>query len=56
MNSRNSAETEDDQPRLALLIDVDNVQPSVIEGLLAEVAMAKYGVASGKRIFVRSCG
>lgn len=35
--------------RLAVLIDSDNAQPSVIEGLLAEVA--KLGVASVKRIY-----
>ena len=42
-------DNDDDQPRLAVLIDADNAQPSVIEGLLAEVA--KYGVASVKRIY-----
>ena len=31
-------DNDDDQPRLAVLIDADNAQPSVIEGLLAEVA------------------
>ena len=36
-------------PTLAVLIDADNAQPSVIEGLLAEVA--KFGVASVKRIY-----
>ncbi len=41
--------TSDDQTRLAVLIDADNAQPSVIEGLLAEVA--KFGVASVKRIY-----
>ena len=40
---------EDNQRRLAVLIDADNAQPSVIEGLLAEVA--KFGVASVKRIY-----
>lgn len=35
--------------RLAVLIDADNAQASVIEGLLAEVA--KFGVASVKRIY-----
>ncbi len=35
--------------RLAVLIDADNAQPSVIKGLLAEVA--KFGVASVKRIY-----
>ena len=51
MKSRNSgkSDNDDDQPRLAVLIDADNAQPSVIEGLLAEVA--KYGVASVKRIY-----
>ena len=42
-------DTDDGQRRLAMLIDADNAQPSVIEGLLAEVA--KYGVASVKRIY-----
>jgi uncharacterized LabA/DUF88 family protein len=37
------------QPKLAVLIDADNTQPSIAEGLLAEVA--KYGVASVKRIY-----
>jgi hypothetical protein len=51
MKTRNSSksESEDGQRRLAVLIDADNAQPSVIEGLLAEVA--KYGVASVKRIY-----
>jgi uncharacterized LabA/DUF88 family protein len=35
--------------RLAVLIDADNTQGSIIEGLLAEIA--KYGVASVKRIY-----
>lgn len=39
----------EDQRRLAVLIDADNAQPSVIEGLLAEVA--KFGVAGVKRIY-----
>jgi uncharacterized protein (TIGR00288 family) len=34
---------------LAVLIDADNTQASIIDGLLAEVA--KYGVASVKRIY-----
>jgi hypothetical protein len=42
-------ENDEEQPRLAVLIDADNAQPAVIEGLLAEVA--KYGVASVKRIY-----
>ena len=51
MKSRNNGKSEasDEQSRLAVLIDADNAQPSVIEGLLAEVA--KYGVASVKRIY-----
>jgi uncharacterized LabA/DUF88 family protein len=35
--------------RLAVLIDADNAQSSIIDGLLAEVA--KHGVASVKRIY-----
>ena len=35
--------------RLAVLIDADNAQPSIIEGLLAEVA--KYGTATVKRAY-----
>ena len=52
MKSRHNngkADGDDEQRRLAVLIDADNAQPSVIEGLLAEVA--KYGVASVKRIY-----
>ena len=45
----NSAGNGDDQQRLAVLIDADNAQPSVISGLLAEVA--KFGVTSVKRIY-----
>lgn len=41
--------TDSPQRRLAVLIDADNAQPSVIEGLLAEVA--KFGIASVKRIY-----
>ncbi len=37
------------QPKLAVLIDADNTQPAIVEGLLAEVA--KYGVSSVKRIY-----
>jgi len=40
---------DDEQRRLAVLIDADNAQPMVIEALLAEVA--RYGVASVKRIY-----
>lgn len=38
-----------DQKRLAVIIDADNSQPSIIEGLMEEIA--KYGVASVKRIY-----
>jgi NYN domain/OST-HTH/LOTUS domain len=40
---------DDGQRRLAVLIDADNAQASIIEGLLAEIA--RYGVASVKRIY-----
>lgn len=43
------SDIEDGQRRLAVLIDADNAQPSIIEGLLAEVA--RFGVASVKRIY-----
>jgi hypothetical protein len=42
-------ENEPSQNRLAVLIDAENAQFSIIEGLLSEVA--KYGVASVKRIY-----
>ncbi|HWR12844.1 MAG TPA: NYN domain-containing protein [Rectinemataceae bacterium] len=41
--------SEQSQLKLAVLIDADNTQAKIIEGLLAEVA--KYGVASVKRIY-----
>ncbi|MCD4718195.1 MAG: NYN domain-containing protein [Desulfobacterales bacterium] len=41
--------SEPSQNRLAVLIDADNAQPSITEGLLSEVA--KYGVSSVKRIY-----
>lgn len=37
------------QEKLAVLIDADNAQPSIIEELLAEIA--KYGTSSVKRIY-----
>jgi uncharacterized LabA/DUF88 family protein len=37
------------QRKLAVLIDADNAQPSIIKGLLEEIA--KYGVASVKRVY-----
>jgi uncharacterized LabA/DUF88 family protein len=43
------AENSANQDKLAVLIDADNTQAMIIEGLLAEVA--KYGVASVKRIY-----
>jgi hypothetical protein len=51
MKSRSNAKPDgdDEQRRLAVLIDADNAQASMIEGLLAEVA--KFGVASAKRIY-----
>lgn len=39
----------DKSERLAVLIDADNTQASIIEGLLSEIA--KYGVASVRRIY-----
>lgn len=42
-------ESEEPANRLAVLIDADNAQAAVIEGLLAEVA--KYGEATVKRIY-----
>jgi len=41
--------TNEQTQKLAVLIDADNAQPSIIEGLLAEIA--KYGTASVKRIY-----
>jgi len=43
------AETKESGPALAVLIDADNASPSIIKGLLAEVA--KIGVANVKRIY-----
>ena len=37
------------QSKLAVLIDADNTQPAIVDGLLNEVA--KYGVSSVKRIY-----
>lgn len=42
-------ESEEPAARLAVLIDADNAQASVIEGILAEVA--KFGEATVKRIY-----
>lgn len=51
MNPRVIAKIETEAPaqKLAVLIDADNAQPSVIEQLLAEVA--KFGEAAVKRIY-----
>lgn len=40
---------DDAQRRLAVLIDADNAQPSITEGLLVEIA--NFGVATVKRIY-----
>lgn len=48
-NTNRKNELEDGQKHLAVLIDADNAQASIIEGLLAEIA--RYGVASVKRIY-----
>jgi uncharacterized LabA/DUF88 family protein len=42
-------EKKNTDEKLAVLIDADNAQPSIIEDLLAEIA--KYGTASVKRIY-----
>ena len=49
LGNAHKAEVELGQRRLAVLIDADNAQPSVIEGLLAEIA--RFGIASVKRIY-----
>jgi uncharacterized LabA/DUF88 family protein len=43
------AVTDDTSSALAILIDADNANPSIVQGLLAEVA--KFGVATVKRIY-----
>ncbi|MBD3241521.1 MAG: NYN domain-containing protein [Chitinivibrionales bacterium] len=40
---------EREQKMLTVLIDADNAQPSIMEGLMSEIA--KYGIASVKRIY-----
>lgn len=45
----NSVSQYSPQRKLAVLIDADNAQPSIIKGLLEEIA--KYGVASVKRVY-----
>jgi len=51
INTLNSPrpESDDNTMRLAVLIDADNAQASVIEGLLAEVA--RFGIATVRRIY-----
>ena len=39
----------EDTTKLAVLIDADNAQPSIVDDLLAEIA--NYGIASVKRIY-----
>ena len=41
--------SDEKNEKLAVLIDADNAQPSIVEGLLSEIA--KYGTASVKRIY-----
>ena len=51
VNSRpiSRIESEDPATRLAVLIDADNAQAAIIEGLLAEIA--RFGEATVKRIY-----
>jgi uncharacterized protein (TIGR00288 family) len=49
MTRSDEVKREQSQLKLAVLIDADNTQARIIEGLLAEIA--KYGVASVKRIY-----
>jgi uncharacterized LabA/DUF88 family protein len=48
-NSSENNSVEISQAKLAVLIDADNTQAAIIEGLLNEIA--KYGIASVKRIY-----
>ncbi len=41
--------TDEKTQNLAVLIDADNAQPAIVEGLLSEIA--KYGTANVKRIY-----
>ena len=41
--------SNDTTQKLAALIDADNARPSIVDGLLAEIA--KYGTANVKRIY-----
>jgi hypothetical protein len=51
ISQRHTAKNESDEPsmRLAVLIDADNAQAAVIEGLMAEIA--RFGEATVKRIY-----
>jgi uncharacterized LabA/DUF88 family protein len=49
MVRRDPAGEYEPQKKLAVLIDAENAQPEIIEGLLAEIAL--YGTASVKRIY-----
>lgn len=51
ISSRPAAKSESDEPtlRLAVLIDADNAQAAVIEGLFAEIA--RFGEATVRRIY-----
>ena len=51
VSSRSGAKIESEEPtlRLAVLIDADNAQAAVIEGLLAEIA--RFGEATVRRIY-----
>ena len=49
LSQNEKVESEDHSMRLAVLIDADNAQAAVIEGLLAEVA--RFGEATVKRIY-----
>lgn len=47
--ARGSTVESDIADRLAVLIDADNAQPTIVDGLMTEIA--KYGTASVKRIY-----
>jgi hypothetical protein len=49
MTQHDGGPSQNQQPRFAVLIDADNAQASVIDGLLAEVA--RYGEATTRRIY-----
>ena len=49
MNTMPNKKDDTMQLKLAVLIDADNTQAWIVDGLLAEVA--KYGIASVKRIY-----